>query len=202
MTDRARALGLTAARVTVERVTAEESARAQSRAAGALAQRGIERGGRVAFLCPSSAGLIAALLGALRAGIVPVCLNPSLLEHERRLLLDDADPDLVVEPRELASLLEGPEADLAPVPLARPMHYTSGTTGRPKGAWSCGRAVPGAAEGGGARRLPLRHGVGVLRLDRGSVHGLFARRMAGSAGHGGTRPAATHGVGRRRHDLV
>jgi acyl-CoA synthetase (AMP-forming)/AMP-acid ligase II len=136
MTDRARALGLTAARVTAERVTAEQSVRAQSRVAGALAQRGIERGGRVAFLCPSSAGLIAALVGALRAGIVPVCLNPSLLEHERRLLLDDADPGLVVEPRELASLLEGPEADLAPVPLARPMHYTSGTTGRPKGVWS------------------------------------------------------------------
>src|SRR5205814_360458 len=27
-------------------------------------------------------------------------------------------------------------ADLAPVPLARPMHYTSGTTGTPKGVWS------------------------------------------------------------------
>ena len=124
------------ARVTTERVTAEQSVRAQSRAAGALAQRGIEWGGRVAFLCPNSSGLIAALLGALRSGIVPVCLNPSLLEHERLLLLDDADAGLVVRPRELAALLEGPEADLATVPLARPMHYTSGTTGQAKGVWS------------------------------------------------------------------
>jgi acyl-CoA synthetase (AMP-forming)/AMP-acid ligase II len=122
--------------LTAERVTAEQSVRAQSRVAGALAQRGIERGERVAFLCPNSAGLIAAFLGGLRTGIVPVCLNPSLLEHERRLLLDDADAALVVRPRELATLLEGPEADLAPVPLARPMHYTSGTTGTPKGVWS------------------------------------------------------------------
>ena len=124
------------ARVAAERVTAEQSVRAQSRVAGALAQRGIVRGERVAFLCPNSAGLIAALLGASRAGIVPVCLNPALLEHERRLLLDDADPALVVGPRALAELLDGPEADLAPVPLARPMHYTSGTTGTPKGVWT------------------------------------------------------------------
>ena len=123
-------------RTTSERVTAEQSVRAQLRAAGALAQRGIVSGGRVAFVCPNSAGLIAAILGALRTGIVPVCLNPSLLEHERSLLLDDADPGLVVGPRELAALLDGPEADLAPVPLARPMHYTSGTTGTPKGVWS------------------------------------------------------------------
>jgi len=122
--------------VAAERVTSEQSVRAQSRVAGALAQEGIVRGGRVAFLCPNSAGLIAAILGALRTGIVPVCLNPSLLEHERSLLLDDADPGLVVGPRALAGLLDGPEADLAPVPLARPMHYTSGTTGTPKGVWS------------------------------------------------------------------
>jgi len=38
----------------------------------------------------------------------------------------------------LATLLDGPERELAPVPLARPMHYTSGTTGRPKGVWSGG----------------------------------------------------------------
>jgi long-chain acyl-CoA synthetase len=123
-------------RVAAERVSAEQSVRAQSNVAGALAQRGIVRGARVAFLCPNSAGLVAGFLGALRVGIVPVCLNPSLLEHERRLLLDDADPGLVVGPRALAALLEGPEAELAPVPLARPMHYTSGTTGTPKGVWS------------------------------------------------------------------
>ena len=127
---------MTPPRVATERVSGEQSVRAQSRVAGALARRGVVPGGRVAFLCPNSAGLIAAFLGALRAGIVPVCLNPALLEQERRLLLDDADPALVVGPRELAALLDGPEAELAPVPLARPMHYTSGTTGRPKGVWS------------------------------------------------------------------
>ena len=38
---------------------------------------------------------------------------------------------------ELARLCEhAGSAELAPVPLARPMMYTSGTTGRPKGVWS------------------------------------------------------------------
>ena len=120
----------------VERVTARESERAQARVAGALALRGVVGGDRVALLCPNSAGLIAACLGALRTGVVPVCLNPALLAHEQSLLLDDADAALVVRPHELAALLDGPEADLAPFPLARPMHYTSGTSGRPKGVWS------------------------------------------------------------------
>src|SRR5436190_563753 len=34
------------------------------------------------------------------------------------------------------ALLTSPTAELAPHPLARPMHYTSGTTGSPKGVWS------------------------------------------------------------------
>lgn len=119
-----------------ERVTAGESVRAQARVAGALGRRGVGRGSRVAFICPNSAGLIGACLGALRVGVVPVCINPGLLPGEMSVLLDDADPALVVRPRELAELLDGPEADLAPVPLARPMHYTSGTAGRPKGVWS------------------------------------------------------------------
>jgi acyl-CoA synthetase (AMP-forming)/AMP-acid ligase II len=119
-----------------ERVTAAESERAQARVAGALGRWGVGRGSRVAFVCPNSAGLIGACLGALRVGVVPVCINPGLLQDEMSVLLDDADPALVVGPRELAELLDGPEADLAPVPLARPMHYTSGTAGRPKGVWS------------------------------------------------------------------
>jgi long-chain acyl-CoA synthetase len=36
----------------------------------------------------------------------------------------------------LAALSDASPAELADVPLARPMHYTSGTSGRPKGVWS------------------------------------------------------------------
>lgn len=105
--------------------------------AGALAARGLRVGDRVAFLMPSSPELLCALLGALRSGVVAVPLNPALLPEERAVLLEDAEPALVVDGDEvLAELLAGPELDLAPAPLSRPMHYTSGTTGRPKGVWS------------------------------------------------------------------
>ena len=120
-----------------ELLRAAEAEPGQRRVAGALARRGLRPGDRVAFLLPSSAGLLMALLGALRAGFVAVPLNPALLEEERAVLVEDAEPGLVVDDEEiLASLLDGPEAELAPAPQCRPMHYTSGTTGRPKGVWS------------------------------------------------------------------
>src|SRR4051812_47197584 len=80
--------------------------------------------------------MLCGILGAARVGVAPVPMNPALLEEERAVILGDADPKLVVGPRELADLVNGPPADLAPAPLVRPMHYTSGTTGRPKGVWS------------------------------------------------------------------
>jgi long-chain acyl-CoA synthetase len=91
----------------------------------------------VLFVVPSSVDLLCAVLGALRAGVIPVVLNNALLPEERDTLVADADPVLVVDSEAgLALLLDGPPAELAPVPLGRPMHYTSGTSGRPKGVWS------------------------------------------------------------------
>jgi long-chain acyl-CoA synthetase len=108
------------------------------RAAGALSAQGIGEGDRVVFALGNSAALLCAIGGALRAGIVAVPLNPALLPHERDALVADADPALVVDsPDALAGLLAAePARDLAAVPRCRPMHYTSGTTGRPKGVWS------------------------------------------------------------------
>ncbi len=80
--------------------------------------------------------MLSAILGALRIGVVPVLLNAGLLDHERDALLADARPDLVVDDALLAALQTADPVDIAPWPLARPMHYTSGTTGRPKGVWS------------------------------------------------------------------
>jgi long-chain acyl-CoA synthetase len=122
--------------VSVELLTAESSEQLQRRAAGALRAMGIGAGERVAFVTPSSATMLSAVLGALRVGVVPVPVNPALLPEERALVLGDAEPSLVLDEAGLAELVTGPPAELAPVPLARPMHYTSGTTGRPKGVWS------------------------------------------------------------------
>jgi long-chain acyl-CoA synthetase len=123
--------------VAVEVLTASDAEAAQRRAAGSFASAGLGKGDRVAFCLPSSAALLCAVLGALRTGVIPVLLNATLLDDERERLLDDAQPGLVVtEPADLDRLDFGDPAPLAPYPLGRPMHYTSGTTGRSKGVWS------------------------------------------------------------------
>lgn len=120
----------------VVRVPAAGSERDQRRAAAALAAAGARTGDRVLVSAAASPALLAAVLGALRTGIVPVVLDPGLPPAERAALAEDADPvlDLGDAPERL--LAGRGEADLADVPLARPMHYTSGTTGRRKGVWS------------------------------------------------------------------
>jgi long-chain acyl-CoA synthetase len=122
--------------VSLQRLTAEQSERDQARVAGALQARGLTAGDRVAFICANSAPLVSAIIGASRVGIAPVPLNPALLAGEQQLILDDADPALVVRDADLPVLLQGRATELAAAPLVRPMHYTSGTTGRPKGVWS------------------------------------------------------------------
>ncbi|TYP87875.1 class I adenylate-forming enzyme family protein [Blastococcus xanthinilyticus] len=116
-------------------VTAAESARDQRRAAAGLAAAGLGPGDRLLVSAAASPALLAVVLGALRAGIVPVVLDPALPGGERAELAADADAALDVG-GDPARLLGEAETDLAPVPLARPMHYTSGTTGRRKGVWS------------------------------------------------------------------
>src|SRR4051812_30627447 len=116
-------------------VSSGESERDQRRAAAALAARGVRAGDRLLVSASASPALIAVVLGALRTGVVPVVLDPGLPAAERAALTADADPalDVVDDP---GQLLGDEEVELADVPLARPMHYTSGTTGRRKGVWS------------------------------------------------------------------
>jgi acyl-CoA synthetase (AMP-forming)/AMP-acid ligase II len=117
-------------------ITAAASERDQCRAAAALVAGGVRRGDRILVSAAASPALLAVVLGALRTGVVPVVLDPGLPAAERAALAEDADPTLDVAGHPDALLTGTEEADLAPVPLARPMHYTSGTTGRRKGVWS------------------------------------------------------------------
>ncbi|WP_370199447.1 class I adenylate-forming enzyme family protein [Aeromicrobium sp.] len=121
----------------LEVLTAGRSEQDQRRVAGALRARGLGTGDRLVLLCPGEPAYASVVLGAARSGVVPVPLDPRLTAWERERVLDDLDAALVVDDSAaLRALLDGPPVDLAPDPLCRPMHFTSGTTGRPKGVWS------------------------------------------------------------------
>jgi long-chain acyl-CoA synthetase len=95
----------------------------------------LSRGDRVALLVPGSLTYLDAVISLLVRGIVPIPLDPRLTAHERDRILGDLEPTQVVtDEGELNALATGwAPGDL---PLARPMHVTSGTTGTPKGVWS------------------------------------------------------------------
>jgi acyl-CoA synthetase (AMP-forming)/AMP-acid ligase II len=150
--------------VVVEVLRAPDAEDRQRRAAGALLARGCRAGDRVAFALGSSADLVCAVLGAARVGLIPVLLNATLTPAERDLLATDAEPAVrVFRPRDLAELGEGPPAELAPYPLTRPMHYTSGTTGRPKGV------TTGLWDEGTARAV-FEDEASVWHFDRRDLH--------------------------------
>lgn len=126
---------------TLDAATAEAQ---QRRAAAWLAARSLRERDRVAIVAPSSLDVLVVGLAALRTGIVPVLLNPALTPGERQVILDDAEPALVLGAADLAAAVAhdgdggggAGAGDLHPVPRTRPMLYTSGTTGRPKGVWT------------------------------------------------------------------
>ncbi|MET4921372.1 amino acid adenylation domain-containing protein [Streptomyces sp. PSRA5] len=116
-----------------------------------LYEAGVGQGDRVAVALPRTAHYIAALLGVLRAGAVHVPLDPAHPHSRNQLILDTADPRLVLTTRATDDALpatghrrlvldhpapRGPVGRLPEPPRAGDaayVLYTSGSTGRPKG---------------------------------------------------------------------
>jgi long-chain acyl-CoA synthetase len=119
---------------------------AVDRAAAGYAARGLARGDRVAVQLPNGLDWLRATLGALRAGLTVVPVNTAFTEPELAFVLDDSRSSLLVaagdrEPIGGVPVCAGPpdgEGDPPPVdddPSALSfLAYTSGTTGRPRGA--------------------------------------------------------------------
>jgi acyl-CoA synthetase (AMP-forming)/AMP-acid ligase II len=107
-----------------------------ARAAGWLRAQGLTRGDRVAIVASNRPGYVALAVGALRVGIMPVPVNVHLAGAERDRIVADAQAALVVDDDRWPDWSDAAPADLADVPLGRPMHYTSGTTGLAKGVWA------------------------------------------------------------------
>lgn len=123
----------------------------QRKLVGALHEAGLQRRDRIAVLASNRIELLEVTIGALRAGIVPVPVNALLTPPEIAYVLEDSGARWLFTDRPLESetvervvtfgdayervLHDAAPAKLAPGALGRPMHYTSGTTGRPKGVW-------------------------------------------------------------------
>ena len=109
------------------------------RFAAALLERGVERGDRVAVQLPNVLEFLVAYYGILKAGGVMVPMNPLLTEPETAYLLGHSGARVHFDdPAEVVALYEGAKyvADVAPTNPqdTAVIVYTSGTTGRPKGA--------------------------------------------------------------------
>ena len=129
--------------------------------AHALAGLGVRAGDRVAAVLPNEVDVIVAFHGAMRLGAIWVGVNQALAPPEKAFLLDDSGSSLllcdvataqslvphrgdsrnsptVVLDDDWRHALDGADdrPDLVPVDPHAPagLAYTSGTTGRPKGA--------------------------------------------------------------------
>ena len=131
-------------------------------------------------------------IGALRAGVVPVPINPLLTPSEVDYVLSDSGARVLFTDRLVETspstqrvitfgdayerYIHGASpADISDVALGRPMHYTSGTTGSPKGVW-----VEPHTE---ARAIALSHAFRELwGIDENDAH-LVCSPLAHSAPH-------------------
>lgn len=191
------ALGLGKRRIASYRDLAGRAARL----AAGLRGLGLAKGDRVALVMSNSPAYAEILFGAWHAGLCAVPVNAKLHIDEFRYVLENSGaravfvtPDLTagvaslrlegpvhlfeVGTREYAALFRGPPADMAetePADVAW-LFYTSGTTGRPKGAMLTHRVLAAMtlsyfadvdAVGPGdciLHAAPLSHGSGLYML--------------------------------------
>jgi long-chain acyl-CoA synthetase len=129
-----------------QRLTWAELDAEVDRAAAGFAAHGLTPGDRVAVQLPNGLDWLRAAVGALRAGLVVVPVNTAYTDPELEYVLTDsgaallvvaADRDPVAGVRVCAPppSAEGPPPEIAEDPAAPAfLCYTSGTTGRPRGA--------------------------------------------------------------------
>jgi O-succinylbenzoic acid--CoA ligase len=157
---------------------AELDRRALAVAAG-LETAGIAPGDRVGLLAASSAGVVAAFHGMVRAGIVVVPIGPRLAAPEIAALAVAAGLRAIVAPSGAATLIEGARHAESPG-VAAVIVPTSGTTGRPK-LVRLGAAQLDASAAAWSAVLPPATGW-LLSLNLAHVSGIGIIVRAASAG--------------------
>jgi len=134
-----------------ERTLTRDELRAKAgHVAGGLGREGVKAADRIAIYAANSLEWVIAYLGVQRAGGCAVMMNPDYHSAEAEHILHDSEPVLVIADSPRAETVQKlgyrvvpiedlPRGDAPPMPRLTPespaaILYTSGTTGRPKGA--------------------------------------------------------------------
>jgi acyl-CoA synthetase (AMP-forming)/AMP-acid ligase II len=160
----------------------DDAAALVARWAGSLGKQ-VERGDRVVVALPNGYAVFLLTQAVARAGAVAVPVNPQMRANEIDHIVSDSAAALVV--RDTAELDGAEPAEAAPVEPddLGALFYTSGTTGRPKGAELTHRALLGRTAGGvlfpsGLRRdeavsgMPVAHIAGFSLLLQLAAFGI------------------------------
>jgi O-succinylbenzoic acid--CoA ligase len=168
-----------------ESVTFADLDRRVDAACGGLQRLGAQAGQHVGLRAPNSVGFVVAVHALMRIGAVLVPINTRLTAPEVAWQRADADLRLVLGEDDLAAHEAPPPARDFDLAALHSIVYTSGTTGRPKGAqltygnhwWS---AIASALNLGNLATdrwlacLPLFHVGGLAILLRSVIYGIPA----------------------------
>lgn len=159
----------------------DAAARVETWAAGIAAKTA--PGDRVVIATPNGYAMFLLCLAASRAGTIPVPVNPQMRADEVDHVIDDSGAILVIRDGsevEGYPVLESP-ATPAPEDVAA-LFYTSGTTGRPKGAELTHRALVGQVTAGVAWPTPLHRDEIVVALPVAHIMGFSVLMVAACTG--------------------
>jgi acyl-CoA synthetase (AMP-forming)/AMP-acid ligase II len=164
------------------RLSYDDAAGVVDRWAGAV-RRQVRPGDRVVVALPNGYEVFLLTQAVTRAGAVAVPINPQMRSQEIEHVVEDSAAALVV--RDTADVDDGEPAGAVPTEPddVAALFYTSGTTGRPKGAELTHRALVGPSASGalfpsGLRRdeavsgMPVAHIAGFSLLVQLAAFGI------------------------------
>ncbi len=153
------------------RCTYLQAAKRVSRWAGGI-RVATEPGDRVVIATPNTYDLFLLSLAAAKAGCIPVPVNPQMRPEELRWVQEDSEAALLLRsPRQVDDAEPLGEAHPAAPDDVAALFYTSGTTGRPKGAALTHRALLGQVSLGALYPARLRHDEAVISLPIAHIMG-------------------------------